>query len=345
MPCSGITSSCGMDTLPDELILYIFKFLSLEEVLTCEIVCRRWRKLSRDPGIWRHILVVYSGKPGQTEVSKKNLDIIKSHNQYIYCIKIQYVYDYSFIISLLQSCINLISLELVMCRLQSDFVEYIKLWPKLRKFNVKNSLLLQSGSEMLINFEQFPDLTKLELADFGLSSVNCASLIQCPYLSHIFIEKIKSLTVDDIKGIILSKQKNLISFHIYGGDSIDDKCLHLLSQCHKLRDLAIIRCENLTDDGLLSLGSIKQINHLQLWNNIVFSELGLLRTLGSPNMYGLTSLSLSRISNISPVIVDVISEYYKKIKFLALYQCPMIINTDYEKQLKSKFRNIDVVLY
>lgn len=337
--------SCFINNLPDELLLDIFKCLPLDTLLSCENVCRRWKKLAQDPAVWKRIVLVYSGKPGQSEISEKNLDIITSHAECIYCLKIQYVYNYSVIKSVMEQCENLISLELVMCRVGKEFEDDILKWPKLRKINLKNSILLSNDLDLSVQFDNFKELNYLALSDFGLNFSNCYSLLQCNHLSHIYIEKIRDLDLDFIKMLILSRQKLLETLHIYGGNSVDDSVLELLSQCPQLKDLAIIRCESLSDGGLLSLTSLKRIDHLQLWNNNNFSELALLKTLGSPALYMLESLSLSRIQNVTPVIVDLISEYYKNLKFLALYQCPNIINTDYERQLKSKFRNIDVVLF
>ncbi|XP_053605259.1 F-box and leucine-rich repeat protein 13-like [Plodia interpunctella] len=338
--------SCDdMNILPNELIITIFKLLPLESLLACQHVCQRWKKLAQDASIWRSILIVYSGKPGQSEVSERNLEIISSQSASIFCLKLQYVYNYQFIKSILQRCDNIMLLDLVMCRIGKDFEDDVKKWPNLKKINLKNSLLLVNNDDVIIQYDQFKYLKYLALSDFGLSSSNCYSLLKCTYLSNILIEKIKNLNIDYVKELIISKQHILETFHIYGGDSVDDRCLQLLSKCQMLKDLAIIRCENLTDAGLVALADLKHAEHLQIWNNINFTEINLLRTLSSPNLICLQSLSLSRIGNVSPVIVDVISEYYKNLKFLAVYQCPRIINTDYEKQLKSKFRNIDVVLY
>ncbi|XP_021194910.3 F-box/LRR-repeat protein 7 [Helicoverpa armigera] len=334
-----------IDVLPDELLINIFKFLPIETILECENVCSRWKKLSRDPALWRGIVFVYSGKPGQSEVSEKNLQIIETHSECIRCLKIQYVYSYPVIKSIIEQCHNIISLELVMCRIAKDFEDDITRWPNLRKINLKNSLVLMNNVDVLVPYDNFKYLNYLALSDFGLPVATRDSLLRCNYLSQIYIEKVKNLDIDYVKKLISSKMLILTALHIYGGDSVNDECLLMLSHCNLLKDLAIIRCESLTDAGLIKLADLKQIQHLQIWNNVNFTEHNLHRTLSSPNLVKLESLSLSRIGNISPVIVDVISEYYKNLKFLAVYQCPRIINTDYEKQLKSKFRNIDVVLY
>lgn len=344
-PTEGYSTNT-IDTLPDEIIMAIFRYLPLEDIITCENVCQRWKILARDATLWRRIVIVYSGKPGQTEVSERILEIIKTHKECIHNLKLQYIYSYPMVKAVIEICPNLISLELVMCRVCKEFENDVKQWSGLKKLNMKNSLLLTSNDDLAIQFDQFKYLNYLSLSDFGLSSVNCNSLFLCDYLCNILIEKIRGLDLEFIKDLIVSKQKILRTLHIYGGDAVDDKCLKLLSLCPQLRDLAIIRCENLTDDGLFSLTCLKYIEHLQIWNNELFSESYLLKTLGSESMKKLQSLSLSRIGNFSPVILNLISDYYKNLKFLAVYQCPrIIINSDYEKQLKSKFRNINVVLY
>ncbi|XP_022826205.1 F-box/LRR-repeat protein 7-like isoform X2 [Spodoptera litura] len=334
-----------IDILPNELLIKIFQYLPIESILECEKVCSRWNKISRDLSVWRGLDFVYSGKPGQTEIGERNLRILDTHRECIRCLKIQYVYSYSEIKSIIDQCPNIISLELVMCRIGKQFEKDITKWPDLRKINLKNSLVLMNNVEVLVPYDNFKHLNYLSLSDFGLPVETRDSLLRCNYLTHIFIEKVRDLTLDYVKRLIINKTKILVALHIYGGGAVDDECLQMLSYCNSLKDLAIIHCENLTDAGLIKLTNLKKIQHLQIWNNIVFSEENLKRTLGSPNLTKLESLSLSKIGNVSPVIVDVISEHYKNLKFLALYQCPQIINTDYEKQLKAKFRNIDVVLY
>ncbi|XP_026759686.2 F-box/LRR-repeat protein 7-like [Galleria mellonella] len=334
-----------INKLPDELLISIFKLLPLESLLHSENVCKRWRKLVQDKTLWKNIVLVYSGKPGQSEDCHRNIEILLSHSELVHCLKLQYVYNYSLSKLIAGYCDNLISLELVMCSINKSFGDDITKWPNLKKLNLKNSVYHNMPVEMEISYNKFKYLEYLALSDFGLSSTNCNDLLQCKYLSHILIEKIKNLNLDFVRELICSKQNILETLHIYGGAAVDDHCLQLLSQCRQLKDLAITRCENLKDEGLVALANLQQIKHLQIWNNKNFTEKNLLRTLSSPNIIKLETLSLSKIENISPVIVDVISEYYKNLKFLAVYQCRNIVNTDYEKQLKSKFRNIDVVLY
>ncbi|XP_049870785.1 F-box/LRR-repeat protein 7-like [Pectinophora gossypiella] len=345
MTGSGAENYDEINVLPDELLIYIFKYLPLEAILVCENVSQRWQKLARDPLLWKHLPLVYSGKPGQSEVSARNLEIISTHYEYISCLKLQYIYSYPMISSILDKMANLVCLELVMCRVAKGFENILERWPNLKKFSLKNSLQLQSVEDLLIRFDRFEHLKYLALSEFGLNANNCNSLLHCKQLTHIFIEKIRDLPLEFVSEFIKSKQEILHTLHIYGGNGLDDNCVMMLSKCPHLTDLAIIRCENLTDIGLIALVNLKKIEHLQIWNNNKFTEDKLLKTLSSPSLVTLKSLSLSRISNVSPVVVDVISESYKNLKFLAVYQCARIINTDYEKQLKSKFRNIEVVLY
>ena len=332
-----------IDVLPDELIINIFNYLPLETILECENVCSHWRKLARDPILWRKIVFNYSGKPGRE--TERNLEILETHGASIRCIKIQYLYSYPVIKSILEKCGDLISLELVMCRISQEFEDDVKQWPNLKKISLKNTLVLMNSEDILIPYDYFKNLNYLGLSDFGLPAATRDTLLRCKYLSQIFIDKVKNIDLEYVKQLINAKMTILKALHLYGGKSVNDECLLMLSRCHLLRDLAIIRCENLTDAGLVKLADLKELEFLQLWNNSIFTETILHKTLSSPNLLNLESLSLSRIGNISPVIVDMISENYTNLKFLAVYQCPKIINTDYENQLKAKFKNIEVVLY
>ncbi|CAD0200379.1 unnamed protein product [Chrysodeixis includens] len=345
MAPEGEETPYEIDDLPDELMINIFMFLPLGSLLECEKVCNRWKKLARDPALWRRFVFGYSEREPHSETSAKNLEIIETHSECIYGLKIQYVYSYPVIKSIIQKCNNLTSLELIMCRIAKEFEDEVMRWPNLRKISMKNSLVLINNVDVMIPYDQFKYLDHLALSDFGLPAATRDSLLRCNHLSHIFIEKIRNLDIEYVQNLINSKKEILTALHIYGGDAVNDECLLILSQCHLLKDLAIIRCESLTDAGLIKLTDLKYLDHLQIWNNVNFTEANLRRTLSSPNLVKLRSLSLSRIGNVTPVIVDVISEYYTNLKFLAVYQCPGIINSDYEKQLKSKFRNIDVVLY
>lgn len=331
-----------INSLPDELLLHIFKFLELDSVLECEKVCRRWRKLATDSGIWRRTHIVCSAQSGQ--VCPKTVRVIKTHCEIVRHLRMQYILKYPYLSSLTTLCNNLLSLEMVMCRIQVEVEEDLKQWPHLQKLNLKNSML-KSERPLLLPLDHFKELTFLGLSDFGLTNENFHSLLQCHYLNHIVIDKIKGLDLNYIKTLINTKQETLITFHIYGGESIDDDCLFLLAKCSMLKDLSIIRCESLTDRALDGVANLVPITHLQIWNNYVFSETRLMRTLQHENLRKLQRLSLSRIENVTGGVVDVISEYYTSLKFLALYQCPKVINNDYEKQLKAKFRNIHIVLY
>lgn len=323
-------------------MIEIFQLLPIEELVKCEDVCRRWRKVATDPTLWRRMPIVCSGQLG--EVSDKKMALITSHRACIRCIKLQYILNYPMIKSITDQCSNLICVEFIMCRIEKGFEEDIKKWTDLKKLNLKNSLL-KSDTDLVIQYDQFKKLNYLGLSDFGLSTANCESLLNCANLNYINIEKIRGLTIEFMKVLIRTKQYTLASLHMYGGTAVDDETLYLLANCPKLEELAVLRCESLSDTGLVAIATFPSLQRLQLWNNNTFSEAMLLQTLQSPVLIRLKSLSLSKVKNVSSRIVDVISDCYKNLRFLALYQCPLIIRTDYEKQLKTKFRNIDVVLY
>lgn len=331
-----------ISSLPDELLVQIFQFLELDDVLACERVCRRWKALAADDAIWRRIKIVCIAQRAQ--VCPKTVRIIKSHCNVIRHLRMQYVLKYPFISSLISRCKNLLSLEMIMCRIQVEIEEDLKQWPQLEKLNLKNSLL-KSTRALLLPLDHFTELTFLGLSDFGMTPENCDSLLHCQYLNHIVIDKIICLELHYIKTLINTKQQTLETLHMYGGEAIDDDCLFLLAKCPKLTDLCIIACESLTDRALEGITELKPITHLQIWNNAVFSDAMIRKTLEHENLRKLQRLSLSQISNVTGSVVDIITEYYTDLRFLALYQCPKIEKNSYENQLKAKFKDINLILY
>lgn len=55
--------------IPNELIAYIFTFLSFENILMIRIVCRRWRDISNCPWVWNNKTVQISSTKGLVIVS------------------------------------------------------------------------------------------------------------------------------------------------------------------------------------------------------------------------------------------------------------------------------------
>lgn len=328
--------------MPDEILLHIFQFLDLDAVLACERVSRRWRKVALDAGVWRRTVVVCSAQHGQ--VCPATLKIIRSHRMVLRHLKMQYILKYSSVSSLSGICKNLSALEMVMCRIQVELEEDLKRWPKLKKLNLKNSLL-KSTRPILLPLGYFKELTFLCLSDFGLTTENCDALLQCSQLNHILIDQIKGLEISNIRKLISTKQQTIITIHLYGGESIDDDCVLMLAQCPKLKDLNILHCEALTDRALDGIANLKCILRLQIWHNTSFSEAKLMKTFETERLRQLRRLSLSRVRNVTGNVVDIISEYYTNLMFLALYLCPRINKSHCENQLKAKFRNIEIVLY
>lgn len=323
----------NINILPKELIVHILNFLPIEDILRCESVCNLWKTLSQNYTIWKKFVIVYTHDPYHSRVNDRNLQLMKTHTQLIYCIKLQYIYDYSYLISLLKNFKNIISLEFISCQVNKDFAKRIKVWPTLRTLSFKNSPMEE---ECMFDFNKMPYLKYLALEYCGLSTVNFDSLLSCN-LSHIFIDQILDLTKENILNLITARQEHIRSFRIYGGDSVDDNCLQLLGKCKLLSNLGIVKCGNLTDKGLTSLASLRSLRHLMLWHNNKFSERALLTTFSNPNLHKIVTLGLVKIDRMSPVIVDMISEKYKSLSSIVLSAGSGFV-TDYEGQMAYKFR-------
>ena len=52
LKCERKASISIMDSLPDDVLLDVFSFLSQEDLLKSALVCRTWKRLSRDSSLW-----------------------------------------------------------------------------------------------------------------------------------------------------------------------------------------------------------------------------------------------------------------------------------------------------
>lgn len=45
----------NFDTLPEEMVLKIFKMMDKRTLLKCTLVCHQWRRIAYDESLWRHL--------------------------------------------------------------------------------------------------------------------------------------------------------------------------------------------------------------------------------------------------------------------------------------------------
>jgi len=62
------------DTLPEEIVLKIFKMVDKRTLLKCALVCHQWRRIAYDESLWQHLNI-----PSR-RMSVKTLDNILARN-------------------------------------------------------------------------------------------------------------------------------------------------------------------------------------------------------------------------------------------------------------------------
>ena len=50
-------SCCHINNVPEEILYKILSWLSVRDLCTAALVCRHWRNIGEDPGLWRHYLL------------------------------------------------------------------------------------------------------------------------------------------------------------------------------------------------------------------------------------------------------------------------------------------------
>src|SRR5262245_37933150 len=72
-PDSRPPSSSFIGKLSDEILLHIFQCLSLEHVLACQAVSRRWHKIATDPELWKRLYFSRYVKPRLSRLRQTRL--------------------------------------------------------------------------------------------------------------------------------------------------------------------------------------------------------------------------------------------------------------------------------
>lgn len=62
------------DTLPEEIILNIFKLMDKRTLIKCALVCHQWRRIAYDKSLWQHLNI-----PSR-RISISTLDNLLSRN-------------------------------------------------------------------------------------------------------------------------------------------------------------------------------------------------------------------------------------------------------------------------
>ncbi|XP_026522193.1 S-phase kinase-associated protein 2 [Notechis scutatus] len=282
------------DTLPDELLLGIFSYLNLTDLLKVSQVCQRWHRLSLDESLWQSLDLasknLLPGVIGQllplgiitfrcprscigTPLFKTSRALCVQHLDLSNCsIK---VIDLEDIIGRCQSLQNL-SLEGLI--LSSDIVRSIAQNPNLARLNLSGCSGFSADTvEVLLKSCLRLEELNLGWCDFTAEHLkNVVSHIPSKLLQLNLSGYRQNLLIPDVK-TLLERCSGLIHLDLSDSVMLKPECFAYFHQLTHLEHLSLSRCYQIPPAALLELGEIATLKTLQVFGIVTANSLQLLK--------------------------------------------------------------------
>lgn len=342
---TSASNTLTINDLPNEILIYIFSMIDFESLLAVAKVCTRWQQLCLTPCVWDNTRLIVCMK-NYMRISENIVPFVAT---YLKNVKLQYFKLYSQVrASLISYCPNLTHLEISISQVDSCIFDDLVHWPNLKFLSFRNSLIVQNPENSNGNFvyhlpfERLKYLETLILSNFALTHNSLYSMLQCPNLVSINMEKMKNIPADFLESLLRTKQATLRALHIYG-DTLNDDIMRYISTCRMLQVLHIMTCKTLFDSSLLHLYRLKNLQSLKLRHGY-FSTTALLAYFSNNTFHHLTYLSLSRCLHVTMQVARALKTSAPNLKELSFYLCPFIIAPDFNRSELEQMFDIQLLL-
>uniref|UniRef100_A0A663N8P9 S-phase kinase associated protein 2 n=1 Tax=Athene cunicularia TaxID=194338 RepID=A0A663N8P9_ATHCN len=280
--------------IPDELLLAIFVYLPLNDLLEASLVCKRWRRLSFDESLWQSLDLTGSHlQPGVLgQLLPAGVVVFRSPRSFIgnplfntsKRLKIQHMdlsnctVSATDVHSILNLCENLKNLSLEGLVLSDDIMKSIANNPGLIRLNISGCSGFSAESlELMLRSCSMLEELNLSWCDFTAAHVKVA-------VNHIST-KITQLNLSGYRhNLQISDVKTLVGrcpllFHLDLSDSVllNLKCFQYFHQLPFLEHLCLSRCYQLTPAAIVQLGEIPTLKTLQVFGLVTDRSLQLLQ--------------------------------------------------------------------
>ncbi|XP_072272698.1 S-phase kinase-associated protein 2 isoform X1 [Pyxicephalus adspersus] len=288
------TPGISWDSLPDELLLGIFSYLHLTDLLKVSRVCKRWRRLSCDESLWHSLDL--TGKHLVDEVIGNLLSlgvvvlrcprtcIGEPMFKQIKPLRLQHA-DFSHcnisadtLQSIISRCHKLQDLSLEGLTLSDDIICAIAQNSDLERLNLGGCFGFSSESlaHMLKSCSRLDELN-LSWCDFTTSHVKSAvdnfpkSLTQLNFSGYR-----QNLEIADVEALV-HRCPDLTNLDLSDSVLLTPDCFPALHQLPHLQHLGLSRCYQICPASLLDLGKYMPLKTLSVYGIVTDSSLKLLR--------------------------------------------------------------------
>ncbi|XP_049651527.1 S-phase kinase-associated protein 2 isoform X2 [Accipiter gentilis] len=255
------------DTLPDELLLAIFAYLPLNDLLKVSLVCKRWHCLSFDESLWQSLdLTGRSLLPGVIgQLLPAGVTVFRCPRSHIgnplfktsKPLRVQHM-------DLSNCTVSAADLQSILCRCE-----------KLQNLSLEGLVL----SDDIIKLEEL----NLSWCDFTATHVKAAVNHVASKVTQLNLSGYRqNLQIPDIKTLV-ERCPFLVHLDLSDSVMLKPECFQYFHRLFFLQHLCLSRCYQISPAALVELGEIPTLKTLQVFGIVTHRSLQLLReTL--PNM-------------------------------------------------------------
>ncbi|XP_037678666.1 S-phase kinase-associated protein 2-like [Choloepus didactylus] len=283
------------DFLPDELLLGIFSYLCLPELLQVSGVCKRWYSLAFDESLWHSLDL--TGKNLHPDVIGRLLSIgviaFRCPRSYMDQPLVEHfstfrvkhmdlsnaVIDVITLQGILSQCSKLQNLSLEGLQLSDPIVNNLAHNSNLARLNLSGCFGFTESALMtlLSSCSRLDELNLSWCYDFTEKHVQVAVAHVSETITQLNLSGYRnSLRRSDVS-ILVRRCPNLVHLDLSDSVMLKNDCCQEFHQLNYLQHLSLSRCYDIIPETLLELGKIPTLKTLQVFGIVPDSTLQLLK--------------------------------------------------------------------
>ncbi|XP_009892983.1 PREDICTED: S-phase kinase-associated protein 2 [Charadrius vociferus] len=287
-------SGVSWDALPDELLLAVFAYLPLNDLLKASLICKRWHCLSFDESLWQTLDLtgrnLLPGVIGQllpagvtafrcarsfigNPLFKTSKPLRVQHMDLSNC-----TVSVADLQSILCLCERLQNLSLEGLVLSDNIIKNIAKNPSLMRLNLCGCAGFSAGAlELMLSSCSMLEELNLSWCDFTATHVKAAVNYVTSKVTKLNLSGYRhNLQIPDVKTLV---ERCPFLVHLDLSDSImlKPECFQYFHQLLFLEHLCLSRCYQISPAALVELGEIPTLKTLQVFGIVTDRSLQLLK--------------------------------------------------------------------
>uniref|UniRef100_A0A8B9SY68 S-phase kinase-associated protein 2 n=1 Tax=Anas platyrhynchos TaxID=8839 RepID=A0A8B9SY68_ANAPL len=282
------------DALPDELLLAIFAYLPLNDLLKVSMICKRWHCLSFDEFLWqtldltcRNLLPGVIGQllpAGVTVFRCPRSSIGNPQFKTMKPLRVQHM-------DLSNCTVSVPDLQSILCRcerLENLSLEGLVLSDDILRSVAKNTNLIRlnlcgcsgfsaEALELMLSSCSMLEELNLSWCDFTATHVKAAVNHVTSKVTQLNLSGYRqNLQISDVKTLV-ERCPSLVHLDLSDSVMLKPECFQYFHQLVFLQHLCLSRCYQISPAALVELGEIPTLKTLQVFGIVTDSSLQLLR--------------------------------------------------------------------